>query len=253
MLHGCGQTPEDFAKGTGMNALAEQLGVIVVYPAQPREAHPNRCWNWFRPEDQARDGGEPALLASLTRDVLARHGADPARVYVAGLSAGGATAMLLAHAYPDLFAAVGCHSGLPPGAAGDKTAAIIAMKQGSPGQRLARPVPTIIFHGSDDRVVTPRNGRFLAIRAIETFPGLRAVELSRTVPGGRAYVRTSHRIGQGRSWVEHWLVKGAGHAWSGGSRAGRFVDPGGPDASAQMLRFFLRHRTSRKSRAAPPA
>lgn len=252
MLHGCGQTPEDFAKGTGMNALAEQRGVIVVYPAQPREAHANRCWNWFRPEDQGRDGGEPALLASLTRDMLARYGADPARVYVAGLSAGGSTAMLLAHAYPDLFAAVGCHSGLPPGAAGDKTSAIIAMKQGSPGRRLATPVPTIIFHGSDDHIVTPRNGRFVAIRAVETFPGLRAVELTRTVPGGRAYVRTSHRVGQGRSWVEHWLVKGAGHAWSGGSRAGRFVDPGGPDASAQMLRFFLSHRTTRKTRAAPP-
>ena len=221
MLHGCGQTPEDFAKGTGMNALAEQRGVIVVYPAQPREAHANRCWNWFRPEDQGRDGGEPALLASLTRDMLARYGADPARVYVAGLSAGGSTAMLLAHAYPDLFAAVGCHSGLPPGAAGDKTSAIIAMKQGSPGRRLATPVPTIIFHGSDDHIVTPRNGRFVAIRAVETFPGLRAVELTRTVPGGRAYVRTSHRVGQGRSWVEHWLVKGAGHAWPTGPRARR--------------------------------
>ncbi len=252
MLHGCGQTPEDFAKGTGMNALAEQAGVIVVYPAQPREAHPNRCWNWFRPGDQDRDGGEPALLASLTRELLVRHGVDPARVYVAGLSAGASTAMLLAHAYPDLFAAVGCHSGLPPAAAGDKTSAIIAMKQGSPGRRLITPVPTIIFHGGDDRVVAPRNGRFVAIRAIETFASLRTVETTRTVPGGRTYVRTTHRAGQGRPLIEHWLVKGAGHAWSGGSRSGRFVDPGGPDASAQMLRFFLRHRTTRLMRTLSP-
>lgn len=252
MLHGCGQTPDDFARGTRMNALAEARGVIVLYPAQPRDAHANRCWNWFRPADQERDGGEPAILAGMVRMILDGHPADPARVYVAGLSAGASAAMTLAHAYPELFAAVGCHSGLPRGAARDHGGALIAMQRGSPGTRLAHPMPTIVFHGSEDHVVAPRNGRLVALRALETHPRLTVVEQARQVPDGRAYVRTSHRIGRGRSWVEHWLVKGSGHAWSGGARAGRFVDPAGPDASAEMLRFFLRHRAGPRRRGPTP-
>ncbi|MFN4059413.1 MAG: alpha/beta hydrolase family esterase [Paracoccus hibiscisoli] len=250
MLHGCGQTPEDFAKGTRMNTLAQDLGVMVLYPAQSRDAHPNRCWNWFREGDQQRGGGELALLADMVRTIIASHPVDPARVYVAGLSAGASAALLLAHAYPDLFAAVGCHSGLPTGAARDKGSALIAMKQGNPGTRLDRPVPTIIFHGSDDHVVTARNGRLVALRALETFPRLEVTEQARQVAKGRAYVRTLHRIGRGRAYVEHWLIKGSGHAWSGGSRSGRFVDPTGPDASREMLRFFLRHKTTLRTRRA---
>lgn len=242
MLHGCGQTPEDFAKGTRMNALAEEMGLIVLYPGQSQKAHPNRCWNWYRPDDQMRDAGEPAALADLVRTIRDHHGADPARIYVAGLSAGASTAINLGHLYPDLFAAVGVHSGLPMGAARDKASALLAMGQGSPGVRHGAAVPTIIFHGSDDRVVNPRNGRFLAIRAHETYPALRRAEIRRQVPGGRAYIRASYRIGRGKTYVEHWLVEGSGHAWSGGSPAGRFVDPKGPDASREMLRFFLRHR-----------
>ncbi len=112
MLHGCGQTPDYFATGTGMNALAEELSVIVVYPAQSRQAQKNRCWNWYRRGDQSRVAGEPALLAGLTQDVLRSTPADPARVYVAGLSAGASMALILAAAYPEIFAAVGAHSGL---------------------------------------------------------------------------------------------------------------------------------------------
>lgn len=244
MLHGCGQTPDDFATGTRMNVLAEEFRLLVVYPAQTREAHPKRCWNWFQPGDQGRQAGEPAILASLTRDVLKRHVADPARVYVAGLSAGGSAALVLARAYPDIFAAVGVHSGLPVGAAQNKASAMMAMAQGNPGARCTVPMPTIIFHGSDDRVVHARNGRFIAIRALEPFAGVRGTHLKRQVKGGRSYVKSTHRIGQGRPLVEHWLIEGSGHAWSGGSPAGRFVDPSGPDASREMVRFFLRHRKS---------
>jgi poly(hydroxyalkanoate) depolymerase family esterase len=242
MLHGCGQTPDDFAKGTRMNALAEEFRMLVVYPEQTREAHSNRCWNWFRRGDQHRDTGEPALIASLTRELLNSHPADPSRVYVAGLSAGASAALVLANAYPDLFAAVGAHSGLPAGAARDQTSAILAMSHGNPGDRRSAAVPTIIFHGSDDKVVAPRNGRFIAIRALEPFPPLQGTDLTRQVQNGRSYVKTTYRVGKGRPYVEHWLVTGSGHAWSGGSRAGRFVDPSGPDASRAMVRFFLRHK-----------
>ncbi|MDP5306650.1 extracellular catalytic domain type 1 short-chain-length polyhydroxyalkanoate depolymerase [Paracoccus spongiarum] len=252
MLHGCGQTPDDFARGTGMNAIAEERGLLVVYPQQPREAHPGRCWNWFRPADQGREAGEPALLAALTRHVLSRHHADPARVYVAGLSAGASAALVLAETHPDLFAAVGAHSGLPVGAARDNASAVIAMQRGNPGQRRSTAVPTIAFHGSADRVVHPRNGRLIAIRAVEPYAALRRTETAGQVAQGRAYVKTVHRIGKGRPCVEHWSVTASGHAWSGGSSRGRFTDPAGPDASREMVRFFLRHRLSAR-RAGPAA
>jgi len=253
MLHGCGQTPDDFAKGTRMNMLAEEFRLLVVYPAQTREAHPRRCWNWFRRGDQLRDAGEPGLIASLTRHVIRTHLVDPSRVYVAGLSAGASLALILADAYPDMFAAVGAHSGLPVGAARDQTSALMAMGQGNPGNRRIATVPTIVFQGGEDRVVNPRNGRFIALRASEPYPRLRTTELRREVPRGHSYVKTIHRLGQGRPLIEHWLINGSGHAWSGGSSAGRFVDPAGPDASREMVRFFLRHTLSARKRSAVPA
>lgn len=251
MLHGCGQTPKDFARGTGMNTLAEEFGFVVVYPAQARTAHINRCWNWFKPSDQMRGAGEPALLAALTQDIIATHKIDPSKVYIAGLSAGASIATLIGQAYPDVFAAVGIHSGLAAGAAHDAASATTAMQIGNAGLRHATPMPTIIFHGSADTVVNPRNGRFAAIRAVEAYRGLDRVEKSGRVAGGRAYVRTTHRIGRGRSYIEHWVSEGAGHAWSGGHRAGHFTDPKGPDASREMVKFFLRHRTTKKRRAVP--
>ncbi|WP_458478792.1 extracellular catalytic domain type 1 short-chain-length polyhydroxyalkanoate depolymerase [Paracoccus sp. T5] len=249
MLHGCGQTADDFAKGTRMNALAEEFQMLVLYPEQAREAHSNRCWNWFRRGDQGRGDGEPGLLADLTRAIIEKHPVDPARVYVAGLSAGASAALVLGNAYPDLFAAVGAHSGLPVGAARDSTSAMMAMGQGSPGNRPSAAIPTIIFHGSDDKVVNPRNGRFIAIRALEPFRGLRNTQTRGQVPGGRHYIKTAYRKGQGRPVVEEWVIDGSGHAWSGGSRAGRFVDPAGPDASRAMVRFFLRHKLSLRARS----
>lgn len=248
MLHGCGQTAEDFATGTGMNALAKERGVMVLYPAQSRQAHANRCWNWYDPYHANRDRGKAAVIASLTRRIIAAHGADPARVHVAGLSAGASMALVLAHAYPDLFAAVGVHSGLPLGAARDQGSAVMAMQRGNPGVRLLRPVPTIVFHGSHDAVVHPRNGRLIAIRAREAFAGLSHAQSAGESRAGRRYGKTVDRIGAGRALVEHWSIHGAGHAWSGGSARGRFTDPRGPDASREMLRFLLRHSLSARRR-----
>lgn len=253
MLHGCRQSPDDFAKGTGMNALAEEFGFLVLYPAQEQKSQVNRCWTWYKPGDQGRGAGEPALLADLVRVILAEQAADPARVYVAGLSAGASAGLILANAYPDIFAAVGAHSGLPVGAAHDEGSAVIAMKNGAPGQRPATAMPTINFHGSADRVVNPRNGRFVAARALEPYRGLDNTEKTGAVPGGRGYVRIVHRVGRGRPVTESWVITGSGHAWSGGNPAGSYTDPKGPDASREMVRFFLRHRSTAKRRAAAPA
>ncbi|KKL85745.1 hypothetical protein LCGC14_1951650, partial [marine sediment metagenome] len=235
----------------GSIALAEELGFLVLYPEQARQVQVSRCWNWFRPVDQTRGAGEPALIASLTRHILTEQPVDPARVYIAGLSAGASAALVLATAYPDIFAAVGVHSGLPVGAAHDAATAVIAMRHGAPGQRHAAALPTIIFHGDADTVVHPRNGRFAAIRATEPFAGLRKTERRGQVAGGRSYLRITHRKGSGRPLAEHWIVEGSGHAWSGGNGAGSFTDPKGPDASREMMRFFLRHRAGVRRRAKP--
>jgi len=241
MLHGCTQTPEDFATGTGMNALAEEIGFLVAYPAQPSGANAQRCWNWFRPEDQARDRGEPALIAGLTRDILRDHPADPARIYIAGLSAGGAAAVLVAAAYPDLFSAVGVHSGLPAGAAHDIPSAFAAMRGGSTARPHRTALPTITFHGLADSTVHPRNGRAILSQALPAMPGLRARSTKGRSAGGRPYRSTAHHHPDGRSFAEHWEIDGAGHAWAGGHAGGSHTDPEGPDASRQMLRFFFQH------------
>jgi poly(hydroxyalkanoate) depolymerase family esterase len=251
MLHGCGQTPEDFARGTGMNALAEEFGFLVLYPSQSRDAHLNRCWNWFKRDDQTRGAGEPALIASLTGEIVAELNVDPAKVYVAGLSAGASAALIVATAYPDIFAAVGVHSGLAVGSAHDTSSAARAMQGGNPGERHDGQMPTIIFHGTADRVVNPRNGRFVAIRALEPYTNLDQTEKSGRVLGGREFTRITHRVGKGRPFTDQWIIHGSGHAWSGGHAAGSYTDPAGPDASREMVRFFLRHRTTKKRRSTP--
>ena len=243
MLHGCTQTPEDFALGTQMNALAEAHRLVILYPEQSRGANAQTCWNWFSIGDQRRDRGEPEILAGLTRKAMAEHGVPPERVFVAGLSAGAAMAVILGETYPDIFAAVGAHSGLPFGAARDVPSAFAAMagdlQQAGTAPPPARAVPTITFHGTADRTVHPTNGAEIARRA-GAVPGAQAVETQETgTQGGRGFNRTLGCDAEGRVLSEHWVIDGLGHAWSGGSQAGSYADPAGPDASAEMVRFFL--------------
>lgn len=241
MLHGCTQSPDDFATGTGMNALAEQHGFLVAYPAQSMGANSSKCWNWFKSEDQGRDRGEPAVIAGIVRDILRDHPVDPARVYIAGLSAGGAAAAIMAEAYPELFSAVGVHSGLPVGAASDIPQAFSAMRNGADGTRLARAVPTIVIHGLADATVHPRNGVAVVDQVLQAFGGLQETTRKGISSGGRPFRQTSHANIDGRSVVEHWQIDGAGHAWAGGAPEGSFTDPTGPKASDEMVRFFLQH------------
>jgi poly(hydroxyalkanoate) depolymerase family esterase len=247
MLHGCAQSPEDFAAGTQMNRLAETQRCFVLYPAQSGEANQSRCWNWFRREDQARDRGEPSLIAGMTREVIQSYGIDPRRVYIAGLSAGGAMAAVMAVTYPELFAAVGIHSGIASGSAHDLPSALAAMR-GMPtavvaaaGNQRSHATPTIVFHGDKDKTVHPRNGADVIERSAHHAggPGGAVVSERGAVAGGHAYTRTLHRDAGGRVLLEHWLVHGGGHAWFGGSPQGSYTDARGPDASAEMLRFFL--------------
>lgn len=242
MLHGCTQNAEDFAAGTGMNALAEEFGLLIAYPTQPSGANAQKCWNWYRPEDQARDGGEPAVIAGLTRDIQRDHGADPARTYVAGLSAGGAAAAVMAAAYPEVFRAVGVHSGLPAGGARDIPSAFAAMRGGSKGRPHQTTVPTIVFHGRADTTVHPDNGTAVLEQAIQAMPGLRVTTRRGVSEGGRGYSARGYLDTDGRSLAEIWEIDGAGHAWAGGSSAGSYTDPYGPDASREMVRFFLQHK-----------
>lgn len=236
MLHGCTQGPDDFAAGTGMNRLAEDARLVVAYPEQPRGANTSGCWNWFEPGHQRRDAGEPAILADLARGLAAEFALPPGRIFAAGLSAGGAMAAVLAETHGDIFAAVGIHSGLPHGAAHDVASAFAAMRglggAAAPGGR--RPAARgIVFHGTADHTVSPGNAHALAAR----------YGIAGDMPGSAPETGTT----AGRSWrrnrdadqFELWLVEGAGHAWSGGHPSGSFTDPKGPDASAEMLRFFL--------------
>ncbi len=241
MLHGCTQDPDDFAAGTQMNDAARNAGCFVLYPAQSAQANPQRCWNWFKHSHQRRERGEPALLAGMTRDVMAKHRIDAARVYVAGLSAGGAMAAILGDTHPNLFAAVGVHSGLASGSAQDLPSALAAMRSGASAGASARPsAPTIVFHGDADATVHPDNGRHVISASAGGTDGAPQVDRQRG-DSGRSYTRSVHRAPDGAVLAEHWVVHGSGHAWSGGSSAGSYTDPAGPDASAQMMRFFLEH------------
>lgn len=249
MLHGCTQSADDFAAGTRMNFAAEKRGCFVVYPEQSQAANAARCWNWFSPSDQARDGGEPALIAGITRKIMAEHNIDQGRVYVAGLSAGGATAAIMGEVYPDLFTAVGVHSGLACDSAHDMASAFSAMRgrivpQGADrGRTGTRPIPTIVFHGDQDSTVHPCNGAKVIKRA-NADTELQAATERKTAVSGDRYSHSVQYDAEGRSLLELWELHGAGHAWSGGSPAGSYTNPNGPDATEEMLRFFLEHRRS---------
>jgi poly(hydroxyalkanoate) depolymerase family esterase len=239
MLHGCKQDPEDFAAGTTMNLLAEESGCLVLYPEQAAGANHSQCWNWFESAHQQRDAGEPSLIAGMTRQVLREHGGDPDRVFVAGLSAGGAMAAVMAASYPELYKSAGVHSGLPAGGAHDLMSGLNAMKGAAKktrkGASVGKPVPVIVFHGDRDAIVHPSNGQEV-FKQFAQGASLREVE-----ERGEGYTKVAALDRAGTVAAEHWTLHGAGHAWSGGSSAGSYAEPGGPNASAEMLRFFLMH------------
>lgn len=246
MLHGGTQDADDFAAGTRMNVLAEEQGFIVAYPSQSKAANASLCWNWFTPDNQMRGRGEPAIIAGMTQEVVACYDINPARVFVAGLSAGGAMAAVMGATYPDLYAAVGVHSGLPYGSATDLPSAFAAMRGDGDlrGQRSRKSrgavddsprIRTIVFHGDADRIVHPSNAANMEARRAGD-----SVERPEAQAGAlRAHTRTVTRDKTGKVVVEQWLIHGSGHAWSGGSSDGTYTDPRGPDASQEMLRFFL--------------
>jgi poly(hydroxyalkanoate) depolymerase family esterase len=248
MLHGCTQSPDDFAAGTRMNEVAEEHMFLVAYPAQPQSANISKCWNWFSVGDQKRDRGEPSLIAGITRQVMADFSVEIGRVYIAGLSAGGAAAAIMGATYPDLYSAIGVHSGLACGAANDIPSAFAAMRKGGKGSPTRHGdtgsvVPTIVFHGDRDTTVNPVNGDQVIAQAKA------AAELGTSISRGKAssgmaYTRTVQTDQSGQPILEQWVLHGAGHAWSGGSSAGSYTDPRGPDATREMLRFFLQYPTA---------
>ncbi|WP_345813436.1 PHB depolymerase family esterase [Paraburkholderia sp. PREW-6R] len=241
MLHGCTQNADDFAAGTRMNDEAERHGLLVVYPIQPQSANQSKCWNWFKPGDQQREQGEPSLIAGITREVMARYRVDPARVYVAGLSAGGAMADVMLKTSPDLYAAAGVHSGLPYGCANGLPSALAAMKGGKlkrapDGGAPQRPL--IVFHGDADHTVSPTNAAAL-VAPFDT--EVTTVDIPPAAARGRRGHTLHKRVASNGVEAEYWEIHGAGHAWAGGSQRGTYTDPTGPDAAAEMVRFFLAH------------
>lgn len=257
MLHGCSQTPDDFAVGTHINALAEKQGFAIAYPAQTRGHNGASCWNWFKPGHQNRGAGEPAILASLTRRLMREFGLGREAVFVAGLSAGGAMAAILADVYPDVFSAAGIHSGLTRGSARDVITAMSAMRNGGPSEGIAAsvamrtyPVRRIIFQGEADTTVHPSNAAMIVAAAV----GSDAVptKIGKRTVRGRGYARSDFSGSDGAVMLELWMIEGSGHAWSGGRVAGSYTDCKGPDASVQMIRFFMANRVEMDERNAKP-
>jgi poly(hydroxyalkanoate) depolymerase family esterase len=243
MLHGCGQDPDDFARGTRAAEVANALGWYVAFPEQPARANGARCWNWFRPQDQVAETGEPRALLDVVEQVLAEHPIDAGRVYVAGLSAGAAMAVILAARFPERFAAVAAHSGLPFGAAHDVPGAFAAMR--TRGEAAPLPpgpfVPLLVVHGEADPTVAPANADALVAQWRDALPATVAHDATQSRIGQRDARCDRWTDDAGRVLIESWRIAGAGHAWSGGDPAGSHTDALGPDATALMLRFFAAH------------
>jgi poly(hydroxyalkanoate) depolymerase family esterase len=246
MLHGGTQAVLDYAAGTGMNKLADIHRFVVVYPEQDARANPMRYWNWFRPQDQRAGNGEPGLIAGITEQVISDYHADPHRVFIVGFSAGAAMATVMAATYPDLYAAAGVHSGLPYGTAHDVTSAFALMRgENLPPQKdAALRIPLIVFHGDQDQIVHVVNASRIRQQRLGVAEALtRAEDVTVTpgqVPGGHGYTRTSYGD-EAQVLFEQWIVHGAGHAWFGGTAGCSYTDPRGPNASAEMVRFFAAH------------
>ena len=240
MLHGCKQNPDDFASGTAMNAVAETHGLIVAYPSQNASANASSCWNWFSPPDQVRDRGEPAIIAGITRELISEFGIADNRSFVAGLSAGGAMAAIMGQTYPDLYAGVGIHSGLAYGSATDVMSAFATMR-GDAARNAYAPsarVRTIVFQGSADGLVHPSNAERIVAQAAPEHRSRKSAP-QRMQVNGRYCTRTEIAGADGSPVVEYWLIEGAGHTWSGGHPSGTYTDVSGPNASTEMVRFFL--------------
>ncbi|HET7464626.1 MAG TPA: PHB depolymerase family esterase [Longimicrobium sp.] len=251
MLHGCTQDPDDFARGTRFDHAAADAGVIVAWPEQTAEHQQLKCWSWYEPAHQAARAGEPAMIAGITREVMASHAIDPRRVYIAGVSAGAAMAVNTAAAYPELYAAIGAHSGIPYRAASDVAHAWAVMRTGTSDPAIlayalqdalgGRAIPLIAFHGGADPVVSPVNSRQLAAQWAGVLK-LHSLAPERTTEGGLAVERTVWPGADGKPMVELRIVDGLTHAWSGGSKDGTYTDPRGPDATRIILDFLLAHR-----------
>lgn len=274
MLHGCTQDPAKFAAATLMNDAADRHGFVVVYPGQGRDSNPQGCWNWFLPDHQRRGAGEPAAIAEIVRDLVEtdpRCTIDPGRVFVAGMSSGGAMATILAVCYPDLFAAMAVHSGLAYSSATDTTSAFNAMARGvanadAQGRAAhaamgehARPVPSIVIHGNADRTVAPANAiqvlrqSMAANRLAAPLVCEHDVERPTTsqraqVEGGHSYLRSRWTDARGTITHELLEIDGLGHAWSGGAPGGSYTDPRGPSATEAIWTFF-----AQTSSSPPPA
>lgn len=263
MLHGCTQNPNDFAAGTQMNLLADQYKFFAAYAEQPSSANGSNCWNWFLPEHQTRNSGEPSVLAQIVRDVQTNYAVRADRTFVAGISAGAAMTVILGAAYPDLFAAIGVAAGLEYRAGSDVLSGVIAQQLGGPDPNAqgqiafaemrsrARRMPLIVFHGTLDATVQPVNGAQVIAQWAQTndfiddgfdndsVDNIADQIFTGTVPnGGRTYTRSIYADAEGRPLLEFWSVEMMRHAWSGGSSAGSYTDPTGPNASFEMVRFF---------------
>jgi len=253
MLHGCTQNAVDFAAGTRMNMFAEGKTLLVAYPEQISSANNSKCWNWFQPADQQRGMGEPSLIAGITQQIMNSYHVDTNRVYIAGMSAGGAMAVIMAVTYPDLYVAVGVHSGLAYRAGHDVRSGFAAMRRGSgnSSRQLTTVIPLIVFHGDRDTTVFPVNADHLLDQWLQAtnYGQGRSVGSTKVIRGqvasGRAYTRFIYHNTGGHAIAEKWLVHQAGHIWSGGSTDGSFTDPRGPDASSELLRFFAEQSRKR--------
>ena len=259
MLHGCTQSADDFAAGTRMNQLADKHGFLVAYPEQPSSANPSKCWNWFQAQDQLRASGEPSVIVEIAQAVASQYNVDARRIFVAGMSAGAAMAVILGETYPDVFAGVGAHSGLPYRCANDIPSALLAMKggrsgmpdlkmklaaQSAPKMSTQRAVPIMVFHGDRDHTVQISNAVEIVRQAGNAYRTVANVALQPqtecgTATGGTGYTRNFYTDAMGISRIESWTVHGAGHAWSGGDASGSYTNASGPDASAEMVRFFM--------------
>lgn len=249
MLHGCNQDAEIFSVGTRMNEHAEQLGFMVLYPAQSGAANANKCWNWFKSANQYRNMGEPAVIAGMTKKIMREYAINSRKVYIAGLSSGAAMAYIVGSVYADIFAAIGVHSGLLYRGVNNIFSALAAMKAGSEQagqtseiteQELAPRItqPLIIFHGDNDQVVHAQNAiDLMAYHHQQEFFKQHSHHESEK---NYSHTRTIYKDANGADLAEKWIIHGAGHAWSGGCVDGNFTDPKGPDASFEMLRFFMK-------------